>query len=170
MAITFDETEELLEDIESKLDKLKELKVKADSWPVPVLKDRNGKLTKDYTLKDWLMKLHEEILEFEDEVSAFCDMDQKPRKMKELYTENKALIAGEACDVFTVICGICQQFEISEDMLQKAMHDTYIKNKARGYFDKPEPEPETLKEFNRRIILTNLNASSRLKRGKGNDD
>ena len=170
MAITFDEAEELLEDIESKLDRLKELKVQADNWPVPVLKDRNGKLTKDYTLKDWLMKLHEEILEFEDEVSAFCDPDQKPREMKELYTENKEIIAGEACDVFTVICGLCKQFGISEELLQKSMHDTYIKNKARGYFDKPEPGPETLKEFNRRIILTNLNASSRLKRGKGNDD
>ena len=170
MAITFDEAEELLEDIESKLDRLKELKVQADNWPVPVLKDRNGKLTKDYTLKDWLLKLHEEILEFEDEVSAFCDMDQKPGKMKELYTENQELIAGEACDVFTVICGICKQFGISEELLQKSMHDTYIKNKARGYFDKPEPEPETLKEFNRCITLASLNASSRLKRGKENDD
>lgn len=113
---------------------LEQTKVKADNWPVPVIRDRNGKLTKDYSLKDWLIKLHEEVLEFENGVSAFCDLDQKPRKMKELYTENKALIAGEACDVFTVICGICQQFEISEDMLQKSMHDTYIKNKARGYF------------------------------------
>lgn len=113
---------------------LEQAKVKAER-PIPVLKDKNGKLTKDYTVKEHLMKLHEEVLEFESEVQAFSKLDAKPRDMKELYVENKAIIAGEACDIITVLYGICKQFGIDENFMDSVMHNTYIKNRDRGYFD-----------------------------------
>lgn len=103
--------------------------------PVPVLKDRDGKYTQDYTLKEWLMKLHEELIEFEAEVQAFSTLDAKPGSMKELYVENKAIIAGEACDIITVLCGLCQQFGIDDNFMDSAMHNTYIKNRNRGYLN-----------------------------------
>lgn len=133
MTMTFEEAEKLLADIELKLDQLKELKITANNWPVPVMKDRNGKLTKDYTLKEWLMKLHEEVIEFEHEISIFR-LDSNPERASyEISHDTKMGIAGEACDTITVICGICRQFGITEEMLRKAMHDTYVKNKNRGY-------------------------------------
>lgn len=116
---------------------LEKTKVKAVR-PVPVLKDKYGRLTKDYTLKLWLLKLHEELLAFEFEVTSCCNLDDNPKNYKEMYEENKALIAGEACDIITVLIGILSQFGIDDNYMDTAMIKTVEKNQGRGYFDEQE--------------------------------
>lgn len=101
----------------------------------PVRRDKNDKLVVEYTLKEWLLKLHEEVMEFQHETLSACYLHEQPGKLKPPYIEHRELIAEEACDVITVLCGICQQFGISEEYLNKAMHDTAAKNRNRGYFD-----------------------------------
>lgn len=138
MALSFDETRKLLDAIDAKIERLEKIKDVFSSKPQPVLRDKHGRLTKNYTLKLWLMKLHEEVLEFEAETQAFAGLDENPVQLKELYTENKELIAGEACDIITVLYGICRQFGIDENFMDTAMLNTYEKNRGRGYFEGDE--------------------------------
>lgn len=138
MALTFEETDKLLAGIGEKIDRLEKIKAAVNNTPMPVLRDKYGKLTKDYTLKDWFLKLHEEVIEFESEASAFSGLDENPGKLKELYVENKTIIAGEACDIITVVWGLCKQFGIDDQLMDSVMHNTYIKNRDRGYFNEQD--------------------------------
>lgn len=135
MSLTFDETEKLITEIDERLERLARIRVKVENIPVPVVRDKYGRHVSDYTLKLWLQKLHEEVLEFEHELGHCCNIDDLPRNIKEQYVENKELIAGEACDIITVLYGICRQFGIDADFMGTAMCNTVEKNRGRGYFE-----------------------------------
>ena len=82
MSLTFDETEKLITEIDERLERLAKIKVKAENIPVPVVRDKYGRLVSDYSLKLWLLKLHEEVLEFEYELEHCCDIDDLPKNEK----------------------------------------------------------------------------------------
>ena len=138
MSLTFDETEKLITEIDERLERLARIKVKAENIPVPVVRDKYGRLVSDYSLKLWLLKLHEEVLEFEYELGHCCNIDDLPKNLKELYDENKELIAGEACDIITVLYGICQAFGIDANFMGNMMYSTVEKNRGRGYMENGE--------------------------------
>jgi hypothetical protein len=127
------EPEEAVKVIMDALQFLQDVKVKADVRPEPVKRDGNGKLTAEYTLKEWLQKINEELDEFKNEVWGACENDELPNDS--IPIECRILIAEEACDVITVIYGLCDKFGLDGDSMADAMRYVTEKNRKRGYLD-----------------------------------
>jgi hypothetical protein len=101
--------------------------------PVPVVRDGNGKLTAECTLKEWLQKVNEELDEFKNEAWGICGGNTIPNGLGN--ERNKAFLAEEACDVITVLYGICAAFGMDGDYMDKMMRYVVEKNRKRGYLD-----------------------------------
>jgi len=101
--------------------------------PVPVVRDGNGKLTAEYTLKDWLQKINEELDEFKYEVWGACVNNELPNES--IPPNFRILIAEKACDVITVIYGLCDNFGLDGDYMADTMRHVVEKNRKRGYLD-----------------------------------
>ena len=92
--------------------------------PIPVKKDGNGKLTKDYDVRDWFAKLNEEIDEVKSAATAF-----------DLYDSTVEDIAEELQDLITVCTSYLDflGFNLQKrSQLTKQIND---KNRQRGYFE-----------------------------------
>ena len=103
--------------------------------PVPVKRDGKGKLTAEYTLKDWLQKINEELDEFKLEAWGICDPDEIPIDYVPPDECGKKFLAEEACDVITVIYGLCAKFGMDGNYMAEAMRKVIEKNRKRGYID-----------------------------------
>lgn len=122
---------------------LRELRVLVDAYakakqasvvrPVPVVRDGKGRLTAEYTLKEWLQKVNEELDEFKNEVWGACVNDELP--IASIPPDCRILIAEEACDVITVIYGLCDKFGLDGDYMADTMRYVIEKNRKRGYLN-----------------------------------
>lgn len=127
------EPEDAVRVIMDALQFLQDVKVKAEVRPEPVKRDGNGKLTAEYTLKDWLQKINEELDEFKYEVWGACVNNELPNDS--IPPDCMILIAEEACDVITVIYGLCDKFGLDGDYMADTMRHVIEKNRKRGYLD-----------------------------------
>ena len=125
------EPEQIMRKMFDLLEQLEKCKVKVER-PIPIVKDRQGRLAKDATLKDWLNKINEEIDELKEEVLSVYTFDEVPSKCWEMREENRKLIIGELCDVIEVLYSMANQMGIDGDMIQQGIHDTNKKLKGRG--------------------------------------
>lgn len=125
------EPEQILEKVFDLLRELEKVKVKGER-PIPIVKDRQGRLAKDATLKNWLNKINEEIDELKEEVLSVYTFDDVPSKCREMREENKKLIIGELCDVIEVLYSMANQMGIDGDRIQAGTHDTNEKLRERG--------------------------------------
>lgn len=89
---------------------------KQNIFPRPVIRDGNGKLTKDYLPRDWYLKLQEEIFEAMN-VSAFKDN-----------------CAEEVADIITVCVSWLETLGFDEQARSELFHAVNFKNHRRGYF------------------------------------
>lgn len=92
--------------------------------PIPVKKDGNGKLTKDYDVRDWFAKLNEELDEVKSAATAF-----------DLYDSTVEDVAEELQDLITVCTSYLDYlgFNVQKRIeLTKQIND---KNRQRGYFE-----------------------------------
>lgn len=126
------EPEQILEKVFDLLRDLERCKVKAER-PIPIVRDRQGRLVKDLTLKDWFCKLNEELDELKNELlgvyvlyNGHCSEANLPS-----YEERKRIV-GELCDVIEVLYSMANQMGIDGDMIQQGIHDTNKKLKGRG--------------------------------------
>lgn len=126
------ETEQILRDMHKLVDAYEKAKRASVVHPIPIVEDRQGRLAKDATLKDWLNKINEEIDELKEEVLSVYTFDDVPSKCREMREENKKLIVGELCDVIEVLYSMASQMGIDGDMIQAGIHDTNKKLKGRG--------------------------------------
>lgn len=110
---------------------LKRIKSRTER-PIPVDKDRNGKLSVDYTLKDWLNKLNEEVDELKNELLGVYNLDEIPGHSSQPTSEQKRLVADEMCDVIKMLYSIAKQIGIDGDYLDTAMHRCNEKTRQRG--------------------------------------
>ena len=85
------EPEQIMRKMFDLLEQLEKCKVKVER-PIPIVKDRQGRLAKDATLKDWLNKINEEIDELKEEVLSVYTFDEVPSKCWEMREENRKLI------------------------------------------------------------------------------
>lgn len=127
------EPEQFLREMHELVDKFAEAKRASVIRPVPVKRDSNGKLTADYTVKDWLQKVNEEMDEFKQEAWVLCEGNIKSNSLGN--EGNRSYLAQEACDVITVIYGLCAKFGIDGDYMDKMMRNVIEKNRKRGYLD-----------------------------------
>jgi hypothetical protein len=111
---------------------LQDVKVKAE-WPIPVTKDRQGKLASDYTLKDWYLKEQEELMEFYDAAMAHWIMDDKPRGG--ITGGQRKRVLEEACDQIHTIFSKLHQISYSEDEIAAGIYESNEKARERGLID-----------------------------------
>ena len=100
--------------------------------PRPVIRDGNGKLAKDYSPRDWYLKLQEEIFEvqeaYKDEVDFFDDYD---------FDIDGCLFprtAEEIVDVITVCISYLNALGYDEEKRSELFAKVNEKNEKRGYF------------------------------------
>lgn len=87
--------------------------------PRPVIRDGNGKLIKDYSTRDWFLKLQEEIFEV----------------MEAYYNGGSAKnIAEEIADVITVCISLLERCGFDEEKRSEIFQKVNEKNEKRGYF------------------------------------
>lgn len=125
------EPEQILEQVFDLLRELERCKVKAER-PIPIVKDRQGRLAKDLTLKGWLQKLNEEVDELKGALLTSYAPDEDVPSVYVLPKENRKLIVGELCDVIEVLYSMANQMGIDGDMIQQGIADTNKKLKERG--------------------------------------
>jgi predicted HAD superfamily Cof-like phosphohydrolase len=125
------EPEEAVKVIMDALQFLQEVKVKAE-WPIPVVRDRQGKLVKDLTLKSWMQKLNEEVDELKGELLSVYALDEDVASEYVMPEENRKFIVGELCDVIEVLYSMANQMGIDGDMIQQGIHETNKKLRERG--------------------------------------
>jgi hypothetical protein len=124
--------EQILEQIMDLLRDLEKCKVKAER-PSPIVKDRQGRLAKDLTMKEWLNKGHEEIMELQDALANLCPLDDKPSRYKGIDDiELQDEIVGEACDVVEWVYSFMNQFGFTPEVMSGGVHKTNKKLKERG--------------------------------------
>ena len=87
-----------------------------DNKPIPVVKDKAGKLTKDYSTLDWFNKLNEKL----DEVKQSSDIPKQAEELQDLIT---------VCTSFLEYLGYD---ETARGDLAKQINE---KNRRRGYFE-----------------------------------
>jgi hypothetical protein len=128
------EPEDAVRIIMDALQFLQDVKVKTE-WPIPVVKDRAGKLTKDYTLKDWMLKCHEEDLEFLDRAKDVCGFDESPAveiSKHGCYGDYRRFLIEEFCDMIHVRFSMIHQFGITPEEIEAGLHNSNVKSKERG--------------------------------------
>jgi hypothetical protein len=113
---------------------LQNVKVKAE-WPIPVKKGRDGKLAKEYTLKDWFLKEQEEAAEALDVALGICGLDECPSDLKWIRDEERARYLEEACDQIHTIFSKLHQFGYTEEEIAAGIHRSNEKAKERGLID-----------------------------------
>ena len=87
-----------------------------DNKPIPVVKDKAGKLIKHYSTRDWFKQLNEEL----DEVKQSSDIPKQAEELQDLIT---------VCTSFLEYLGYD---ETARGNLAKQINE---KNRRRGYFE-----------------------------------
>jgi hypothetical protein len=126
--------EQILEQIMDLLRDLEKCKVKAER-PIPIVTDRRKGAVTEYTLKDWMQKLNEEVDELKGELLSVYALDEDVSSEYVMPEENRKFIVGELCDVIEVLYSMANQMGIDGDMIQQGIHDTNEKLKERGCID-----------------------------------
>lgn len=108
-----------------------------NEWPVPVVRDRQGRLAKDYTVKDWYLKEQEEAAEALDIAVRVCTLDEQPSAFT-----SRLVNAGlwrkyleEACDQIHTIFSKLHQFGYTEEEIAEGIHKSNEKAKERGLIE-----------------------------------
>jgi hypothetical protein len=107
---------------------------KINEWPIPVMRDRQGRLAKNYTLKDWYLKEQEELGEFYNEATHYNGWDEVTSKV--LWDEDgRDRVLEEACDQIHTIFSKLHQFGYTEDEIADGIRRSNEKAKERGLID-----------------------------------
>ena len=125
------EPEQIMRKMFDLLEQLEKCKVKVER-PIPVVRDRQGKLAKDLTVKDWIQKLNEEVDELKSELLGDYAFDEIPCHRPGLNNYQKKLIVGELCDVIEVLYSMANQMGIDGDVIQQGIAETNKKLRGRG--------------------------------------
>jgi hypothetical protein len=128
------EPEQIMRKMFDLLEQLEKCKVKAER-PIPIVTDRRKGAVTEYTLKDWMQKLNEEVDELKGELLLVYALDEVVPSGYVMPEENRKLIVGELCDVIEVLYSMANQMGIDGDMIQKGICDTNKKLRERGCID-----------------------------------
>ena len=99
--------------------------------PSPVVRDKNGKLIKDHSPKDFFLKLQEEIFEVIDAVNVKDIFDED--LSSDIFPNDH--IAEEIADIITVCISQLEAMGFDEKKRSELFAKVNEKNKKRGYFE-----------------------------------
>ena len=102
---------------------LKKLKNVQNVLPRPVVRDGNGKLAKDYSSRDWYLKLQEEIFELN---RAFM--------LQSVNWGGVFDVGEDIADVITVCISWLETLGYDEEKRSELFAAVNEKNEKRGYF------------------------------------
>jgi hypothetical protein len=128
------EPEQILREVFELLAQLEKAKVKTE-WPIPVVWDRQGKLAKDYTLKEWYLKDQEELAESLDRELSVWNLDTKPGDVHFVRDGLCEQILEEECDRIHTIFSKLHQFGYTEEEIAEGIHKSNEKARERGLID-----------------------------------
>jgi hypothetical protein len=128
------EPEQILREVFDLLAQLEKAKVKTE-WPIPVVRDRQGKLAKDYTLKEWYLKDQEELAESLDRELSVWNLDTKPGDVHFMRDGLSEQILEEECDRIHTIFSKLHQFGYTEEEIAEGIHKSNEKARERGLID-----------------------------------
>jgi hypothetical protein len=128
------EPEQILREVFDLLAQLEKAKVKTE-WPIPVVWDRQGKLAKDYTLKEWYLKDQEELAESLDRELSVWNLDTKPGDVHFVRDGLCEQILEEECDRIHTIFSKLHQFGYTEEEIAEGIHKSNEKARERGLID-----------------------------------
>ena len=97
--------------------------------PRPVVRDGKGKLAKDYSSRDWFLKLQEEFFEMA-ESSAFFQAGIEVQGLNRSYER----LAEELADIITVCISYLDYLGYDEEKRKELFAAVNEKNEKRGYF------------------------------------
>jgi NTP pyrophosphatase (non-canonical NTP hydrolase) len=125
--------EEIMRQVLALEKELKQIKSRTER-PIPVVRDRQGRLAKDLTLKEWFQKLNEEVDEVKIVANAiYSALDVVPGRYEDVILDyQKEDIAEEIGDVIKVLYSMANQMGIDGDDLDEAMHKCNEKTRRRG--------------------------------------
>ena len=103
-------------------------------FPKPVVRDGNGKLAKDYTSRDWYLKLQEEIFEVIDNVQIFNQFCVEYGENNKSSINAKNMTAEEIADIITVCISWLEVLGYDEKARSELFAQVNAKNEKRGYF------------------------------------
>ena len=126
------EPEQIMREVFQLLGQLEKIKVKTE-WPIPVVRDRQGKLTKDYTLKEWYLKDQEELAESLDRELSVWNLDAKPGDVH--FRSLSEQILEEECDRIHTIFSKLHQFGYTEEEIAAGIRKSNEKARERGLLD-----------------------------------
>ena len=95
--------------------------------------DKVGKRAEDYTLKDWLAKLNEEVVELQEAASSLYSLSDEVGQMEHHTFMERMHILEEGCDVITVVCSMLRQMGATPEEIACMIHNVNVKNDKRGY-------------------------------------
>ena len=120
-----------------KISQIAEIDDDENILPRPVIRDGNGKRIKDYTMRDFYLKLQEEIFET---IMAFKYSD-------------KNTVSEEIADVITVCISYLNAIGYDEEGRSEIFRRVNEKNEKRGYFEEGKTEKTaTTKIFSEKEI------------------
>jgi hypothetical protein len=125
------EPEDAVRVIMDALQFLQDVKVKTE-WPIPVVWDRQGKLAKDYTLKEWYLKDQEELAESLDRELSVWNLDTKPGDVHFVRDGLCEQILEEECDRIHTIFSKLHQFGYTEEEIAGGIRRSNEKARERG--------------------------------------
>lgn len=127
------EPEQIMRELFELLRELEQVKVKVKvERPIPIVRDRQGRLAKDLMLKEWFAKIDEEVNEVKEAaLRSYVSLSATPYRLG----EDRSIIAEEVCDVIEVLYSMANQMGIDGDMIQQGIHGTNKKLKERGCID-----------------------------------
>lgn len=131
------EPEQIMREVFQLLGQLEKIKVKTE-WPIPVIRDRQGKSIRDYTLRDWMLKCYEEDLEFFNEAMGLCGFDEPPAAASGdfgHYDEARRCLIEEFCDMIHVRFSMIHQFGITPEEIAAGIRRSNEKAMERGLID-----------------------------------
>jgi 2-iminoacetate synthase ThiH len=108
---------------------------KIKEWPIPVVRDRQGKLAKDYTVKDWYLKEQEEAAESLDIALGICGLDEQPFHLGWIRDEERAKYLEEVCDEIHTRFSKLHCWGYTEEEISAGIHKSNEKARERGLID-----------------------------------
>jgi hypothetical protein len=134
MMMSEKEDEQILRDMHKLIDAYAKAKQASVVRPIPIVKDRQGRLVKDLTLKEWLAKLDEEVTELKAELLGSYVLEDKLMNGN-LDHSRRWNIGSEMADIVELLHNMGNQMQMDNVFWDGLTFETNEKMRGRGLID-----------------------------------
>jgi hypothetical protein len=128
------EPEQIFGELRALVDAYAEAKKVSVVRPIPIVRDRQGRLVKDLTLKEWLAKLDEEVTELKAELLGSYVLEDKLINGN-LNRVKRRNIGGEMSDIIELLHNMGHQMGMDDEFWDAQTFETNKKMRERGLID-----------------------------------